>query len=80
MPPSSLRITQWCCWSERAANPGTRCVRRSAVCTGELRGLKPRTEPGAAADQAHLAADHQAHAIRYATEAAKQYVAAHRHG
>jgi hypothetical protein len=29
----------------------------------------------AAADQAHLATDHQAHAIRYATKAAKEYIA-----
>jgi hypothetical protein len=29
----------------------------------------------AAADQAHLAADHQAHAIHYATKAAKEHIA-----
>jgi hypothetical protein len=33
----------------------------------------------AAADQAHLAHDHEGHAIRYAAEAAKEYVSA-RHG
>jgi hypothetical protein len=33
----------------------------------------------AVADQVHTAADHQAHAIRYATKAAKDYVAGH-HG
>ena len=32
----------------------------------------------AAADQAHLAHDHQVHAIRFAAEAAKEYLAAHR--
>ena len=32
----------------------------------------------AAADQAHLAHDHQVHAIHYATQAAKEYVTAHR--
>jgi DNA-directed RNA polymerase subunit F len=29
-------------------------------------------------DQAHMATDHQAHAIHYATQAAKEYLAAHR--
>jgi hypothetical protein len=33
----------------------------------------------AAANEAHLAQDHQVHAIRFAAEAAKEYVAA-RHG
>jgi hypothetical protein len=33
----------------------------------------------AAADQAHLAHDHQVHAIRFAAEAAKEYASA-RHG
>ena len=32
----------------------------------------------AAADQAHMATDHQAHAIHYATRAAKEYLAARR--
>jgi hypothetical protein len=32
----------------------------------------------AAVDQAHLATDHQAHAIQYATQAAKEYMAARR--
>jgi hypothetical protein len=29
-------------------------------------------------DQAHMATDHQVHAIHYATQAAKEYLAAHR--
>jgi len=29
----------------------------------------------AAADQAHMAADHQEHAIHYAAKAAKEYIA-----
>jgi hypothetical protein len=33
-----------------------------------------------AADQAHLAADHQVHAIQYATKAAKEYIAEHHAG
>ena len=33
----------------------------------------------AAADQAHLAHDHQVHALRFAAEAAKEYASA-RHG
>ena len=32
----------------------------------------------AAVDQAHMATDDQAHAIHYATQAAKEYLAAHR--
>jgi hypothetical protein len=32
----------------------------------------------AAADQAHLAHDHQVEAIHYATQAAKEYLTAHR--
>src|SRR6267154_2633704 len=32
----------------------------------------------AAVDQAHMATDHQVHAIHYATQAAKEYLAAHR--
>jgi hypothetical protein len=32
----------------------------------------------AAVDQAHLATDHQVHAIHYATQAAKEYLTAHR--
>ncbi|MCW2690417.1 MAG: hypothetical protein JWR37_5307 [Mycobacterium sp.] len=32
----------------------------------------------AAADQAHLAHDHQVEAIQYATQAAKEYLSAHR--
>ena len=32
----------------------------------------------AAAEEAHLAHDHQVHAIHYATQAAKQYLASHR--
>lgn len=32
----------------------------------------------AAVDQAHMATDHQVHAIHYATQAAKEYLAEHR--
>ena len=32
----------------------------------------------AAVDQAHMATDHQVHAIHYATQAAKEYLAARR--
>jgi hypothetical protein len=32
----------------------------------------------AAVDQAHMATDHQVHAIRYATQAAKEYMATRR--
>jgi hypothetical protein len=34
----------------------------------------------AAVDQAHMAADHQVHAIHYATQAAKEYMTAHHNG
>jgi hypothetical protein len=32
----------------------------------------------AAVDQAHMATDHQTHAIHFATQAAKEYLTAHR--
>jgi hypothetical protein len=45
----------------------------------EAAKLREAKDVLAAADQAHLAHDHQMHAIRYAAEAAKEYAAA-RHG
>ena len=52
--------------------PRTPCACGATPCKGpQLPQLKDIV---AAADQAHLAADHQEHAIHYATKAAKECV------
>ena len=45
---------------------------------GEAARLHEVEDVLAAVDQAHMATDDQAHAIHYATQAAKEYLRAHR--
>ena len=45
---------------------------------GEAARLHEVKDVLAAVDQAHMATDDQAHAIHYATQAAKEYLATHR--